>query len=140
MFNPFRQAKEPKQVENDRDFTLSHYELLARLFSLEEAKKHLLNVIPPSAVTPEMVLSDAAALDMTVGGKGWGVFEKAVWLRLLTQLRLSLAGKTLEEREASRSRALEALGILHLPYEMRFSADNIKKMKELEKSVQELKA
>lgn len=131
MFNPFRKPVEaPKQP----DMVLLHYELLGRLFSLEEAKKHLLNVVPPVAVSPDMVLSDSQAMDTMMAGKGWSVFEKAVWLKLLTSLRLSLAAKTVEEREAARSRVLAHLEVLHLPYEMRFAADNIRKMKELEKA------
>lgn len=127
----------PVEAPKAPDMTIYHYEFLARLFGLEEAKKNLLNVVSPVSITPEMVLSDSAALEMTVGGKGWGVFEKAVWLKLLTSLRLSLAGKTIEERESARSRVLAHLEVLHLPYEMRFAADNIKKMRELEKAVKE---
>lgn len=131
MFNFSK--KETKQV----DMTLYHYEFLGRLFGLDEAKKNLLNIVPPVDVTPEMVLSDSSSLEMMMGGKGWSVFEKAVWLKLLTSLRLSLAAKTVEEREAARSRVLTHLEVLHLPYEMRFAADNIRKMREFEKSVKE---
>lgn len=113
--------------------TIYHYELLSRIFGSEDAKKSLLNVVPPVAVSPEMVLSDSAAMEMMMAGKGWGVFERAVWIKLLTSFRLSLAAKTLEEREAGRNQSLAYLAALHLPYELRFAADNIKKMKELEK-------
>ena len=130
MYNPFKKQKEP-------DFGIYEYEFLARIFGVDEAKKHLLNVVPPAAVTPEQVLSDSAALEMMAGLKGWGIYEKAVWIKLLTSLRLNLAAKTLEEREAARNQVLALLGILHLPYDMRFAADNIRKMKELEKSVLE---
>ena len=130
MFNPFKKEKEA-------DFGIYEYEFLARIFGVDEAKKHLLNVVPPAGVTPEQVLSDSSALEMMTGSKGWGIFEKAVWFELLTALRLNLAAKTLEEREAKRNQILALLGVLHLPYKMRFAADNIRKMKELEKSVRE---
>lgn len=113
------------------------YELLGRLFGLEEAKKSLLNVVPPANPTIDDVLRDAQALESMMAGHGWSVYERAVWLKLLTALRLSLGGKTLEERESGRNQVLSCLSCLHLPYEMRFAADNIKKMKELEKSRQE---
>lgn len=135
MFNPFKQKK---QIEKDRDFDILDYELISRLFGTEEARKSLLNVLPPQQVTSDMVLSDSAALENMMGNKGWSIFEKAVWFKLLTSLRLSLASKTIEERESARSRVLAHLEVLHLPYEMRYSADNIRKMKELENSVKEL--
>lgn len=134
MYNPFKKSVEQTKQP---DMTIYHYEFLGRLFGLEEAKKNLLNVVPPVVVTPDMVLSDAAALEMMMGGKGWSVFEKAVWFKLLTALRLSLSAKTLEDREGNRNQVLALLGCLHLPYEMRFAADNIKKMKEIEKSLKE---
>ena len=131
MFNPF------KKEEAKPDYGIYEYEFLARIFGVEEAKKHLLNVVPPAPVTPDQVLSDSAALEMMAGSKGYGIFEKAVWFKLLTALRLNLSAKTLEEREASRNQVLALLGVLHLPYEMRYAADNIRKMKELEKSLKE---
>lgn len=134
MFNPFKKTPEDHKCP---DMTIYNYELLARLFGLDEAKKSLLNVLPPAPVTPEMVLGDSAALEHMMAGKGWGVLEKAIWFKLLTALRLSLASPTIEEREAARNRVVAHLEILHLPYNMRFSADNIRKMKELEKSMQD---
>lgn len=130
LFEWFQKSVE---VQKEPDMTLHYYELLGRIFGLDEARKHLLNIVPPTPISPEMVLSDSAALEMMMLTKGWGLFEKAVWLKLLTSLRLSLAAKSVEEREASRSRILAHLEVLHLPYEMRFAADNIRKMKELEK-------
>lgn len=129
-----------KKAEEKPDMTIYHYEFLGRLFGLEEAKKNLLNIVPPVAVTPEMVLGDSAALEVMMGNKGWSIFEKAVWLRLLTSLRASLAAKTVEEREAARSRVLAHLEVLHLPYDMRFAADTIKKMKDIEKLKKEVNA
>lgn len=133
-FNPF---KRDLKAENEPDWTLAHYEFLSRIFGSQEAKNHLLNVVSPSSVTPDQVLSDSSALELMMGGKGWGVYERAVWFKLLTSLRLNLAAKTLEEREGARNQVLALLGCLHLPYEMRFAADNIKKMKEFEKSAKE---
>lgn len=133
MLNPFRKAQEaPKQ-----DMAIFDYEFLSRIFGTEEAKKHLLNVVPPIAPSPELILQDSSALESMMGGRGWGVYEKAVWFKLLTALRLNLAAKTLEERESNRNHVLALLGCLHLPYEMRFAADSIKKMKEFEKSLKE---
>lgn len=134
MFNPFRK---PVEAPKPPDMRIYDYELLGRLFGLEEAKKSLLNVVAPTNPTIDEVLRDAQALESMMAGHGWSVFEKAVWLRLLTSLRASLAAKTAEEREAARSRILAHLEVLHLPYEMRFAADNIKKMKKFEKSLEQ---
>lgn len=134
MYNPF---KRDLRAEREPDWTLAHYEFLSRVFGSQEAKNHLLNVVQNPVVTSEMVLSDSAALEAMMGGKGWSVYEKAVWFKLLTALRLNLAAKTLEEREANRNQVLALLGCLHLPYEMKFAADNIRKMKEFEKSRKE---
>lgn len=134
MFNnPFKKKPEASR-------TIYEYELLSHIFSMDEAKKHLLNVVPPANVTPDAVLSDAAALELAIASKGWAIFEKAVWFKLLTALRLSLAADTLEKREGARNQVLAYLATLHLPYEMRFSADNIRHMRDLEKQVQDLKA
>lgn len=131
MFNPF---KRDLRAEKEPDWTLAHYEFLSRIFGSQEANNHLLNVVQPTSVTSDMVLADSQAMESMMSGKGWSVYEKAVWFKLLTALRLNLAAKTLEEREANRNQVLALLGCLHLPYEMRFAADNIKKMKEFEKS------
>ena len=130
MFNPFRR----KKVEVKADMRIYDYELLSRLFGMEEAKKHLLNVVVQKSVGPDEVLRDAQSLDSMMQGYGWKVYENAAWLKLLTSLRLSLSAKTIEEREAGRNRVLICLEMLHLPYEMKYASDNIKKMKELEKS------
>lgn len=136
MFNPFRKPIEPPKSS---DMTISDYELLSRLFGMEEAKKSLLNVVAPENPGPDQVLRDAQSLESMMGTHGWGIYEKAVWFKLLTALRLSLAAKTQDEREAARNQALSYLACLHLPYEMRFASDNIKKMKELTKEFQEAK-
>lgn len=134
LFNLF---SKPVDVPMAPDMLIHDYELISRLFGQEEAKKSLLNVVPPANPTVDEVMRDAQALESMMMGHGWLVYEKAVWLKLLTALRLSLAAKTIEEREAARNQVLSCLACLHLPYEMRFASDNIKKMRELEKSRQE---
>lgn len=127
MFN-FRKKDKAEEMR------IYDYEFLARLFGMEEAKKHLLNVATPPNPDADTVLRDSQSLESMMNGHGWTVYERAIWLKLLGALRQSLGAKTVEEREAARNQVLAHLATLHLPYEMRFAADNIRKMKELEKS------
>lgn len=123
-----------KKIDKAEEMRVYDYEFLARLFGIEDAKKHLLNVVTPPNPDADTVLRDSQALESMMSGHGWTVYEKAIWLKLLGALRQSLGAKSVEEREAGRNQVLAHLATLHLPYEMRFAADNIKKMKELEKS------
>ena len=111
----------------------SQYDLIAHLFGMEEARKHLLNVVKVDTVTSDQIKKDASLMDACVAHAGWKVYEEAVWRKLLTAFRKSLAAKTLEEREAARNQVLAHLADLHLPYELSALNETIKKQEELSK-------
>lgn len=133
MFNFIKKMFHVEQKQKV-DMTIYEYEFLARIFSLDEAKKHLLNVVPPLTPGPDEVLKDSQAVEAMMRNHGWFIFERAIWFKLLTALRQSLSAQTIEEREGARNRVLAHLHTLHLPYEMRQSGDGIRKMKELEEA------
>jgi len=132
MLNFLRKCKASSAP--DSALSAAHLALLERLFGAEEGKKHLLNVVAPVSPDAETVLKDAAAVELTVHGAGYRLLERAVWYRLLTALRKSLASTSLSEREAARQQVLAYLAVLHLPYEMRYAADAIKQANELAKA------
>lgn len=124
--------KEPKL-----DYSKVDLDLLSNLFGTEEAKNQLLNVIASEQVSSEQVLKDSLAMELMLKTYPWKIYEKAIWRRTIGALRDSLESSTIEKREAYRNKVMAHLSDLHLPYELRWEADRIKKMKELTKAAQQ---
>lgn len=119
------------------DYQKVDLDLLSNLFGTEEAKKQLLTSPQMEAGSPEQVLKDAQAMELMLKTYPWKIYEQAVWRRVLGALRDSLGAESLEKREGARQRVLSHLSDLHLPFELRWEAERIKKMQELTKAAQE---
>lgn len=110
-------------------------DLLSTIFGTEEAKKHLLNVVTPPVVDDHQIVKDSQAMDLMMRTYPWRVYQQALWRKLLTAMRRSLAAPTLEEREAARNQVLAHLGDLHLPYELQKLKASIEERKRIENGV-----
>lgn len=125
------------RLDDKAAYSAVDLDLLCTLFGTEEAKRHLLNIVPAESIKPEQVLKDAQAMELMLRTYPWRLYEQAVWRSLLTALRQSLASESAEKRDAARSRVLAHLNDLHLPYELRFEKERIEKMRELTRVAQE---
>lgn len=133
FLSPSRSVTEDHKL----DYAKIDLDLLSNIFGFEEARKHLLQSPQMDAQSPEQVLKDSLAMELMLKTYPWKLYEQAVWRRVLGALRDSLGSESLEKREGARQRVLAHLSDLHLPFELRWEADRIKKMQELTRVAQQ---